>query len=203
MSLLPLMKLRLAHPATVIDIGRLDELQGIRSMADGGLEIGALATYAEVLASTKLPIASQCLSDIGDVQVRNRGTIGGAISHADPASDAPALALALDYAAVLRSSGGERTVPLDGFFTGPFQTGIRPDETLVKVVRGPLPAGMGGAYQQAGTAGVRLLDRRRRRGRRVNGRERQPCPRRADRRGRGRLPSQGRGGRTRRERRFA
>lgn len=148
MSLLPLMKLRLAHPATVIDIGRLDELKGIRSMPDGGLEIGALATYAEVLASTKLPIAIQCLSGIGDIQVRNRGTIGGAISHADPASDAPALALALDYAAVLRSSGGERTVPLDGFFTGPFQTGIRPDEILVKVVRGPLPSGMGGSYQK-------------------------------------------------------
>lgn len=148
MSLLPLMKLRLASPSALVDIGRLSELKGIRPTADGGLELGALATYADILASTTLPIAIECITGIGDVQVRNRGTVGGAISHADPASDLPALGLALDYSAVLRSSRGERTVPLDGFFTGAFQTGIAPDELLVKLVRGPLPSGVGGSYQK-------------------------------------------------------
>lgn len=148
MSLLPLMKLRLASPAALVDIGRLSELRGVRPTADGGLEIGALTTYAEILASTQLPIAIECITGIGDVQVRNRGTVGGAISHADPASDLPALGLALDYSAVLRSSRGERTVPLDGFFTGAFQTAIAPDELLVRLVRGPLPAGTGGSYQK-------------------------------------------------------
>jgi carbon-monoxide dehydrogenase medium subunit len=147
-SLLPLMKLRLADPATLIDIGRLSELRGAGPTADGGFEIGALTTYAEVLAATELTIARECIAGIGDVQVRNRGTIGGALSHCDPASDLAALALALDYSVVLRSARGERTVPLDGFFRGTFVTGMAPDEILVKAVRGPLPTGSGGAYRK-------------------------------------------------------
>jgi carbon-monoxide dehydrogenase medium subunit len=97
---------------------------------------------------TQLPYAVECIEGIGDVQVRNRGTVGGAIAHADPAADAPALALALDYSAVLRSSRGERVVPLDGFFVGPFQTAMEPDEILVSLRRGPLPAGATGSYQR-------------------------------------------------------
>ena len=148
MSLLPLMKLRLAQPESLIDIGRVSELKHHGPTPDGGYELGALATYAEVIESTPLGFARDCLLGIGDIQVRNRGTLGGAISHADPASDAPALALALDYAVVLRSKRGERTLPTDGFFTGAFQTQIAPDEILVKAVRGPLPAGAGGSYQK-------------------------------------------------------
>ncbi len=148
MSLLPLMKMRLATTATLIDIGRLSELKGARASADGGYEIGALTTYAETLAATQLDFAKECILGIGDVQVRNRGTVGGAIAHADPASDLPALALALDYSAVLRSQRGERVVPLDGFFHGAFATAIEPDEILVSLRRGPLPAGAKGAYKR-------------------------------------------------------
>ena len=148
MSLLPLMKLRLAHPGTLVDIGRLSELRQQGPTADGGYEVGALVTYAEALAATQLPIARECLSVIGDLQVRNQGTIGGAISHADPASDLPALALALDYSVVLRSTRGERTVPLDGFFQGAFVTAMEPDELVVRIVQPALPAGAGGSYQK-------------------------------------------------------
>jgi carbon-monoxide dehydrogenase medium subunit len=147
-SLLPLMKLRLAQPGKLVDIGRLSELKGSRATADGGWEVGALTTYAEALEATQLDFTRDCILGIGDVQVRNLGTVGGSISHADPASDLPALLLALDYSAVLRSSRGERTVPLDGFFKGAFETDIAPDEILVKLVRGPLPAGAAGSYQK-------------------------------------------------------
>ncbi|MEJ7749361.1 MAG: xanthine dehydrogenase family protein subunit M [Candidatus Limnocylindrales bacterium] len=148
MSILPLMKLRLASPGRLIDIGRLSELRGSRPGADGSFEIGALTTYAEALEETSLSFARDCLLGIGDVQVRNRGTVGGAIAHADPASDLPALTLALDYSVVLRSQRGERVVPIDGFFEDAFQTGIAADELLVALRRGPLPAGAKGSYQK-------------------------------------------------------
>jgi aerobic carbon-monoxide dehydrogenase medium subunit len=148
MSLLPLMKLRLAQPAMLVDIGRLDELKRLGPTADGGYEMGALVTYSQVMDATALDFARDCIAHIGDVQVRNRGTVGGSIAHADPASDAPALALALDYSVVLRSKGGERVVPVDGFFQGAFQTDIAPDEILTSMRRGPLPAGAKGSYQK-------------------------------------------------------
>jgi aerobic carbon-monoxide dehydrogenase medium subunit len=148
MSLLPLMKLRLAHPGTLIDIGRLSELKAMGPTPDGGFEVGALITYADLLESAVIGISRECIEGIGDVQVRNRGTVGGALSHADPASDLPALALALDYSFVLRSTRGERTVPADGFFTGAFETAMAPDELLIKGVRPALPAGAGGAYRK-------------------------------------------------------
>jgi aerobic carbon-monoxide dehydrogenase medium subunit len=148
MSLLPLMKLRLAQPARLVDIGRLDELRRLAPTADGGYEIGALVTYSEVMSATKLDFARECIAHIGDVQVRNQGTVGGSIAHADPASDLPALALALDYSVVLRSQRGERVVPVDGFFQGAFQTDIAPDEILTSLRRGPLPDGVSGSYRK-------------------------------------------------------
>jgi carbon-monoxide dehydrogenase medium subunit len=149
MSLLPLLKLRLARADALVDIGRLDELKHHGPTADGGYEVGALVTYADLLAAPGgLSITRECVAGIGDIQVRNRGTVGGAISHADPASDLPALALALDYSFVLRSARGERTVPADGFFTGAFQSAMAPDELFIKGFRGALPAGASGAYRK-------------------------------------------------------
>ncbi|HEV8489944.1 MAG TPA: xanthine dehydrogenase family protein subunit M [Candidatus Limnocylindrales bacterium] len=145
-SLLPLLKLRVASADRLIDIGRLSELKGVRHREEGGVEVGALTTYRQLAAETRLDWAREAIDNIGDVQVRNRGTVGGAIAHADPASDLPALALVLDYRVVLRSRRGERIVPLDEFLVGPFETVIEPDEVLVAIRRGPLPQGVGGAY---------------------------------------------------------
>ncbi|MFL5721585.1 MAG: FAD binding domain-containing protein [Chloroflexota bacterium] len=147
-SILPLLKMRLASADTLVDIGRLTDLRGMREQADGGYEVGALTTYADIIAGTTLPWVAEAVEGIGDVQVRNRGTVGGSIAHSDPASDLPAIALALDYSAALRSVGGERTVPLDGFFEGAFQTAAAPDELLVAIRRGPVPAGAQGAYKK-------------------------------------------------------
>lgn len=147
-SLLPMMKLRLARPAKLIDIGRLAELRGVRSLPDGRVSVGALTTYAELLDSPvrQYGLLGDALPKIGDVQVRNRGTIGGAIAHADPASDLPACLLALDVELVARSTGGERTIPIKAFFEDAFQTGLRPDEILTEI-RLPGPrADAGSAY---------------------------------------------------------
>jgi carbon-monoxide dehydrogenase medium subunit len=147
-SILPLLKLRVATVDRLIDIGRIAELKGYRSLPDGGVEIGALTTYAEWQAATTVPAVAEAIDLIADVQVRNRGTIGGSIAHADPASDAPAIALAYGASAVLRGPGGERVVPLDGFFEGPFSTGMRDDEILVSIRRPAVPDGAGFAFRK-------------------------------------------------------
>ena len=150
-SLLPLMKLRLARPERLVDIGRLTELKGIRSIDDGRrVAIGALTTYDEMLADPTLShygVMADALPNIGDVQVRNRGTIGGAVSHADPASDMVAVLLALDAEIVARSVRGERALAIGGFLTGAFESVLEPDE-LVTEIR--IPGGMsyfGSAYR--------------------------------------------------------
>jgi len=145
-SLLPLMKIRLASPGHLVDIGRLDELKGYRYAADGSLSIGALTTYAEAIAETRYGWFRDALEGIGDVAVRNRGTLGGAIAHADPAADLPAILLAVDGEVVLASAGGTRTVPADRFFHGPFETACGPDEIVTELRRPPIPEGAGGAY---------------------------------------------------------
>jgi aerobic carbon-monoxide dehydrogenase medium subunit len=134
-SLLPLLKLRLGTADTLVDIGRLSELRGVSKLEDGRLSIGALTTYAELMDSPAIHygVLRDALPTIGDVQVRNLGTVGGAVVHADPASDLPAALLALDAEFVLQSASGTRTVRADGFFEGPFQTAARPDELLTQV----------------------------------------------------------------------
>ena len=139
-SLLPLMKLRLARPETLVDIGGLAELRGVRELPGGRLSIGALTTYAELQDSpaNHYGLLRDALPDIGDVQVRNRGTVGGAVAHCDPASDLPACLLALDAELVARSSRGERTMGVNGFFEGAFATALGDDELLTEI-RLPAP----------------------------------------------------------------
>jgi carbon-monoxide dehydrogenase medium subunit len=150
-SLLPLMKLRLARPERLVDIGGLDELRGVRELPDGRLSIGALTTYAELQDSpaTRYGLLADALPDIGDVQVRNRGTVGGSVAHCDPASDLPACLLALDAELVARSSRGERTIKVDGCFIGAFETALEADELLTEI---RLPA----SRDDAGSAFVSL-----------------------------------------------
>ncbi len=148
-SLLPLLKLRVAATDRLIDIGRIKELRGIRDW-NGGIAIGALTTYREVLDSTlalgRYPILEETIRDVGDVQVRNRGTVGGSIAHADPASDLPAVLIALDGQVVLRSQAGERVVAADQFFHGAFTTAIAENEILTEIRIPALPKGAGAAY---------------------------------------------------------
>ncbi len=135
-SLLPAMKLRLARPSALIDIGRVSELSYIREDGDH-IAIGALTRHREVrdnaLLRAQCPIVSHTAGLIGDPQVRHRGTIGGSLAHGDPASDLPAVILALEAELVVRGSGGERTVPASEFFTGVFQTAVGPAELLTEI----------------------------------------------------------------------
>jgi len=148
-SLIPLMKLRLAEPPSLVDIGGLRELAGIRE-ADGAIVLGALTTHhtleTSALLKSKLQAISEAASQIGDVQVRNRGTVGGSVVHADPGADLPAVILALDASMVLRGPSGERTVPAREFFVEMLTTAAQPNEILTEIRVPALPARSGGAY---------------------------------------------------------
>ncbi len=145
-AILPLLKMRLARVDRLVDIGRLEDLRGVHLDEDGSGSIGALTTYADLISSGRMPWVAEATRNIGDVQVRHRGTLGGALAHADPNSDFPAIALALDASLVIRSLRGEREVPADGFFLGPFETGLAPDELITAIKLPPWPRGAGGAY---------------------------------------------------------
>jgi carbon-monoxide dehydrogenase medium subunit len=148
-SLIPLMKLRFAAPAHVIDIGRLTELSGI-SESGGVVTLGAMTRHRDVAESAVIRARLAALSDaagqIGDVQVRNRGTIGGSLAHADPGADLPAVVMALGAEIVALGRGGERRIPADRFCTDTFTTALERGE-LVTQVRIPVPKpGTGTAY---------------------------------------------------------
>ena len=143
-SLIPLMKLRLSEPGTLIDIARIPDLAGIRENG-GRIEIGAAMTHHAVATSSllksKCPIVSEAASTIGDPQVRNRGTLGGSIAHADPSADMPAVMTALDADIHLRSAKGARTVKASQFFQGLFTVDLQPDEIITGVSFAPVKAG--------------------------------------------------------------
>jgi carbon-monoxide dehydrogenase medium subunit len=148
-SLLPLMKLRLAEPRHLVDIRRIPGLSGMRE-ENGALVIGAATPYhlleRSELVRQKLPVLSEAAAQVGDPQVRNMGTIGGSLAHADPAADLPAVMLAVGAELVAVGPKGKRTLPVDGFFVKLLDTALRQGEVLTEV-RIPLPGpGTGGAY---------------------------------------------------------
>jgi carbon-monoxide dehydrogenase medium subunit len=149
-SLLPLMKLRLATPSVLVDVGRLTDLSYIREEGDE-LAVGGLTRHHDLEHSALLQeqcgLLAHVAGQVGDPQVRHRGTLGGSLAHGDPASDLPAAVLALGGTMVLRGPGGERTVAASDFFEGFLETALAPDELLVEV-RVPKLAGAGWSYQK-------------------------------------------------------
>lgn len=149
-SLLPLMKLRLAVPTTLVDIGRLRELAFIRD--DGShITVGALTRYHDLATSSllaaELPLLAHAAGAVGDPQVRHRGTVGGSLVHADPAADLPAVVLAMDATLVARGPSGTREIAAGDFFRGLFETTLEPDELLTEI-RFPKAAGAGWSFQK-------------------------------------------------------
>jgi carbon-monoxide dehydrogenase medium subunit len=135
-SLIPLLRLRFARPSLLVDLGRVDELRYVRDAGDT-LAIGALSRHHDLqhdpLIQEHCPLVSYTAGLIGDPQVRHRGTIGGSLAHGDPASDLPAVMLALDAELVVHGGGGERVVPAAEFFRGVFQTAVGPHEVLTEI----------------------------------------------------------------------
>jgi len=144
-SLIPAMKLRLAAPGTIVDIGKIDSLVGVT--ADGGVKIGAMTTYAAVVDSDKFgdfPVVTDATKQVGDPSVRNRGTVGGSMAHNDPAADLTAVMLALNASVTARGKGGTRDIALDDLFVGLLTTSLTEDEIVTSV---NIPTDFAGAKQ--------------------------------------------------------
>ncbi len=149
-SLVPAMNFRLARPAALVDLNRITPLSYIEKDGDGGLRIGAMtrqraAERSDVVAR-EAPLLFDALPWIAHPQIRNRGTVGGSVAHADPAAELPAVMVALDARFVLRSHTGVRTAPARTFYTGVLSTDLRPDELLTEIQIPPLASGAGGAF---------------------------------------------------------
>ena len=149
-SLLPLMRLRLARPELLVDIGRVSDLSYVKE-DDDAIAIGALTRYHDLvhdeLLRAECPILAEASGLVGDPQVRHRGTIGGSVAHCDPASDAPTILLALDAELVVRGPGGERRLPVADSFAGFLQTALEPTEVLTEI-RVPKTGNGGWAYEK-------------------------------------------------------
>jgi carbon-monoxide dehydrogenase medium subunit len=149
-SLLPLMKLRLATPAVLIDVGRLSDLSYIRDAGDE-IAIGSLTRHHDLehsdLLGEQVPLLRHAAGQVGDPQVRHRGTIGGSLAHGDPASDLPAVLLALRGTLVVKGPNGDREIAADDFFKGFLETALAPDELLMEI-RVPKVAGAGWSFQK-------------------------------------------------------
>ena len=149
-SLLPLMKLRLAVPETLIDVGRLGGLSYVRD-EDGHICVGALTSHHHLATSELLrrdvPLMAHAAGQVGDPQIRHRGTIGGSLAHADPAADLPAVVLALDATMIAQGPAGTREIAARDFFTDFFETALRPGELLTEI-RVPKPAQAGWSFQK-------------------------------------------------------
>jgi carbon-monoxide dehydrogenase medium subunit len=149
-SLLPLMKLRLAQPSVLVDIGRLSDLSYVRDAGDH-IAIGAMTRHMDVekspILAQHVPLLAHAASHVGDPQVRHRGTIGGSIAHADSASDLPATTLALGATYVVQGANGTREIPASEFFKGFLESALQPDEILTEI-RVPKITGAGWSFQK-------------------------------------------------------
>ncbi|MGH2533741.1 MAG: FAD binding domain-containing protein [Thermomicrobiales bacterium] len=149
-SLLPAMKLRLAAPAALVDLGRIEGLKKITT--DGGVRIGAMTTYRELEDSAELssalPIIAETANVVGDPAVRARGTLGGSLAHADPAADFPAVFLALGGSVTAVGSGGERTIAADELFVDLLTTSLNPDEIITEISLPAQTGDVGMAYEK-------------------------------------------------------
>lgn len=144
-SLIPAMKLRLAAPGTIVDIGKIDGLSGVKTK--GGVTIGALTTYRAIIDADgldKFPVVQAATKQVGDPSVRNRGTLGGSMAHNDPAADLTAVMLALNASVTAKGPKGERTIPVDDLFVGLLTTSLEADEILTSV---SIPDDFAGAKQ--------------------------------------------------------
>ncbi len=150
-SLLPTMKLRLAQPAHLVDIGKISGLSYIRA-ENGAVAVGAMTTYTTIerseVLSRHFALLPEGISVIGDPQVRNRGTIGGSIAHSDPAADMPGIVLALKADILVQGPNGVRTIKADDFFKGMFETALQPDEIITEIRFATPPARTGSAYMK-------------------------------------------------------
>ena len=148
-SLIPAMKLRVSSPAAVIDIGRIKGLDAIKA-GKSAIKIGALATHAAIAGSKEIgkscPVLAEAAGTIGDIQVRNRGTLGGSLAHADPAADYPTVMLALDAELVAEGPRGRRKIEAGKFFVDLFTTALKDSEILTEVSVPVMKKGQGGAY---------------------------------------------------------
>ena len=151
-SLIPAMNFRLAAPPALVDLNGIAELSGITRRPDGGIRIGAMTRHRAVetsdLVQELAPLLAETMPFIAHPQIRNRGTVGGSLAHADPAAELPAVMVALRAELVLRGPGGERRVSAEAFFTGLFATALEPGELLVAVELPPMPARAGWAFEE-------------------------------------------------------
>jgi aerobic carbon-monoxide dehydrogenase medium subunit len=175
-SLIPAMNFRMARPAALVDLNKIAELFYIKPLDDGGLAIGTMTRDSAVehdpLVEERFPVIAELMETIGHSQIRNRGTFGGAVAHADPAAQIPALVVALKAKLLIRKQGAERWVDAENFFVGPFMTVLEPEEMLAEVVLPPMAPRSGssfqwvsrqrGGYAQAAAISVVTLDDRNR-----------------------------------------
>ncbi len=151
-ALVLLMQQGLLQPGHVVGLQRVTELQGVRRLDDGGLKIRAMATHRQAEKSPDVqaycPALVENFSHVATIRIRNQGTVGGNLAHADPAQDPPPMLIALSGEAVIASRAGERRVPLDEFFVDYFETALQPGEVLVSIDLPPLPAGTGVTYKK-------------------------------------------------------
>lgn len=152
-SLLPVLNFRLAQPAVLVDLNGVGELASLAAADDGGLRMGALTRHRQLerdpLVAARAPLLAEAVHHIAHPQIRNRGTVGGSLAHADPKAELPALAVALEARFKLQREAGERWIDAADFYTGLFSTDLAADELLTEIAWPALPAGSGWAFEEA------------------------------------------------------